>query len=51
MNFDINNIVPEKLFDWCESSEFTEHIMPNAYGGSFYLDLNNGIIYFDLGTL
>ena len=35
-------------FDWTYSEDFNNYVMSSDYVGKFYLDLENGIIFFDV---
>ena len=37
-------------FQWCHNRELTESIVGAEFMGDFYIDVKNGILYFDLET-
>lgn len=44
------NITGFEYFEWYLSKDFSEYLNQNTFMGDFYLDKNNGILYFDLST-
>lgn len=42
------NILNLKTFKWSYSEDFNNYIMSASYVGKFYMDLENGIVFFDV---
>ncbi|MCL6592120.1 MAG: hypothetical protein K6U80_19505 [Firmicutes bacterium] len=46
---DLNStILGKNIYRWSFSNDFNEYIKPSSFFGKFYLDLENGIIFFNV---